>query len=141
MRQDQGLDKLINQQNGKISAKVLSELLMDDLAACSCKIFGKTVDEAPVLLAELTIIPDSLYYEMFDHRIDFSVAGQIENDQYVPLTYRVEGKKYSFYGRCSTIPKVCGVDLYLNKSYTEKAGDYARQNFSISIKKLLKSLS
>lgn len=141
MRQEQGLAALINQHKDKISAKALSELLLDDLTDCRCKIFGKTADEVPVVLAELTLIPDSLYYEMFDLRIDFTVAGLIENNQCVPLTYRVEGNKYSFDGRCSTVPKVCGVDLYLNKSYTEVLGDSVRQNFSISIKKLLKRAS
>ncbi len=141
MRQEQGLAELTNQHKSKISVKTLSELLLEDLKDCRCNIFGKTAEEVPVLLAELTLIPDSLYYEMFDHRIDFTVAGFIENNQYVPLTYRVDGNKYNFYGRCSTVPKVCGVDLYLNKSYTEKLGDDVRQNFSISIKKLLNSLS
>ena len=138
MRQEQGLEALIHQQNARMSGKVLSKLLLDDLSNASCNIFGKTADEVPILLAELKIIPDSLYYEMFDQRIDFTVLGEITNNQYVPLTYRVEGEKYSFHGRCSTIFKVCGVDLYLSKTYTEKLGDIARQHFTISIKKLLK---
>lgn len=138
MRQEQGLDALIDQQSARVSAKVLSRLLLDDLANVSCKIFGKTADEVPVLLADLAIIPGSLRYEMFDQRIDFTVLGEITNVEYFPLTYRVEGKKYSFHGRCSTIPKVCGVDLYLSKTYTEKLGDKARQHFSVSVKKLLK---
>lgn len=138
MRQEQGLGTLIHQQKVRMSGKVLSKLLLDDLANVSCKIFGKTTDEVPVLLAELNIIPDSLSYEMFDQRIDFTVSGEIANIQYVPLTYRVAGEKYSFHGRCSTIPKVCGVDLYLSKTYTERQGDIARQHFSVSIKKLLK---
>ena len=94
-----------------------------------------------VELAELKIIPGSLYYEMFDQRIEFTVAGEIENNQFVPLTYKVQGNKFGFYGRCSTIPRVCGVDLYLNQSYTQKVGDMIRQNFSVSVKKLFKTLS
>jgi len=141
MRQDQGLDVLVQQHIGVLSAKTLSALLLDDLEACCCKIFGKTADEEPVLLAELKIIADSLYYDMFDQRIDFTVIGDIVNIQYVPLTYKVQGDKYFFYGRCSTILRVCGVDLYLNNSYTENLGDTVRQSFSISVKKLLKGLS
>ena len=98
--------------------------------------FGKTEDEVAVELAELKIIPGNLYYEMFGQRIEFTVAGEMENNQFVPLTYKLQGNKYGFYVRCSTIPRVCGVDLYLSQSYTQRVGDMARQNFSVSVKKL-----
>lgn len=140
MRQEQGLDILTYHQKRNTSAKKLSQLLLTDLKSCYCEIFGKTDGDLPILLAKLDLIPDSLYYEMFDQRIDFTVTGIISN-QSVPLTYKVHGEKYSFHGRCSTILKVCGVDLYLSKSYTEKLGDNARQPFSISVKKLLKIIS
>lgn len=138
MRQEKGLNALIQQQAGHLSARVLSKLLLEDLEQCCCQIFGKTADDQPVLLAELKIVSDSLSYEMFDQRIEFIVAGKVINNQYVPLTYQVLGEKYSFYGRCSVIPKVCGVDLYLSKTYTEKIGDSVRQKFYVSVKKLLK---
>jgi len=141
MRQEQGLDKLVQQSKGILSVKVLARLLLDDLANCRCIIYGKTVDEQAVLLAELRLIKESLTYEMFDQRIDFVVSGDILNDQYFPLTYQVKGDLYGFYGRCSTIPKVCGVDLYLSKTYTEVAGDKVRQHFSIQVKKIFKNLS
>lgn len=138
MRQERGLDSLTEKQRGQVTAKILSKLLLDDLENCCCKIFGKTASEEPVLLAELKIVSDSLFYEMFDQRIEFVVMGNIINDQYVPLTYQVKGKQYSFHGRCSVIPKVCGVDLYLSKTYTEKKGDKVRQRFFVSVKQLLK---
>jgi hypothetical protein len=138
MRQERGLELLIQNQRQLITVKHLSGLLLEDLKNCHCLVFGKTKDEVPVLLAGLNIIPDSLYYEMFDQRIEFAVAGEILSNQYVPLTYKVEGEQFGFYGRCSTVPKVCGVDLYLSQSYTEKVGDIARQNFKISVKKLVK---
>ncbi len=115
--------------------------MLKDLENCLCSIFGKTKDEVPVLLAELKIVPQSLYYEIFDQRIDFEVSGKIINHQYVPLTHVVQGEKYDFHGRCSTIPKVCGVDLYLSKSYTEQTGHKVRQKFSISVKNLVRTLS
>ena len=141
MRQEQGLNALKKNHIGGVTTTILSELLLNDLENCLCSIFGKTKEEIPVLLAELKIIPESLYYEMFDQRIDFEVSGEIINHQYVPLTYIVQGDNYSFNGRCSTTPKVCGVDLYLSNSYTEQTGDKARQKFSISVKKLVKTLS
>ncbi len=139
MRQEQGVALLVQQQRGQLTAKILSKLLLEDLARCGCKIYGKNSAEKIVLLAELKLLPDSLFYEMFDQRIEFTVVGDIINNQYVPLTYQVTGQKYSFYGRCSVIRKVCGVDLYLSKTYTEILGDTVKQRFSISIKKLLKT--
>ena len=141
MRQEQGLNVLIQGYSGRITSTVLSRLLLNDLENCLCSIFGKTKEDVPVLLAKLKIVHQSLYYEMFDQRIDFEVSGEIINHQHVPLTYVVQGGKYSFSGRCSTIPKVCGVDLYLSKSYSKHIGDKVRQKFSISVKKLIKTLS
>ncbi len=141
MRQEQGLNTLTEGYPKRITTTVLSRLLLKDLENCLCSIFGKTKNEVPVLLAELKIVPQSLYYEMFDQRIDFEVSGEIINHQYVPLTYVVQGKRYGFHGRCSTIPKICGVDLYLSKSYTERTGDKVRQKFSISVKNLVRTLS
>ena len=138
MRQSKGLNALTKDYTGRLTAAVLADLLQDDLKNCECYIFGQTDNEESILLATLQLIPDSLYYESFDQRIDFTVLGEILVDQYVPLTYRVQGEHYYFYGRCSTVPKVCGVDLYLSQSYTEKAGDIAQQRFSIFVKKLFK---
>ncbi len=138
MRKEQGLDKLIRNQTELITVKHLSSLLLEDLKNCHCLVYGKTKDDEAVLLAELNIIADSLSYEMFDQRIEFAVAGEILSNQYPPLTYKVEGETFGFYGRCSTVPKVCGVDLYFNQSYSEIVGDIARQNFKISVKALVK---
>jgi len=140
MRQEQGLEALVRTYTGKLTITVLSELLLEDLKNCCCLISGKAENEQPVLLAELKIISDSLYYDMFDQRIEITVAGEILNDQLVPLIYTVQGELFSFHGRCSTIPQVCGVDLYLSASYTGKKADVVRQKFSVSVKKLFKTL-
>ena len=139
MRQEQGIEALVSDYDGQLTVKALSELLLEDLKSCSCLISGKAENEQAVLLAELNIISDSLFYDMFDQRIEFTVAGEILSDQFVPLTYRVQGDTYSFHGRCSTIPQVCGVDLYLSASYTGKKTDSVHQNFSVSVKKLFKT--
>ena len=139
MRQEHGLADLIQATHQRLTASILSTLLLDDLHDCRCFIFGKITDKTPILLAELHLIPESLRYECFDKRLDFRVAGVIQEDG-VPLTYKVQGQRYSFHGRCSTILHVCGVDLYLNNSYTEKEGDTAQQRFSVSTKRLLTCL-
>lgn len=140
MRQEKGLEALSKDHIGKVTVATLSKLLLDDLKDCKCSIFGVTKNEKPVLLTTLELMTESLYYDKFDQRIDFTVAGEILENRDVPLTYKVQGNKYYFYGRCSTIARVCGVDLYLSPSYTEKIGDIARQRFSISVKKILKTL-
>ena len=137
MRQEDGLNQLLSGFSGNLTTKILADLLLEDLKHCQCLIMGKTLAEETVVLAELAILPASLYYEKIDKRIDFTVCGVILNDQFPALTYRVQGLDFAFYGRCSTIARVCGVDLYLSHTYTGKRGDVARQNFSISVKKLL----
>ncbi|MCK5728214.1 MAG: hypothetical protein KAG10_09570 [Methylococcales bacterium] len=139
MRQEFGLADLIQSTRQRLTASTLSTLLLDDLRDCRCVIFGKNADKIPILLAELHLTPESLSYECFDKRLDFRVTGIIQEDG-APLTYKVQGQRYGFHGRCSTIPHVCGVDLYLNDSYTEKKGDTAQQRFSISTKRLLTRL-
>ena len=142
MRKYQNLELLVKLYNGVVNKTVFGDLLIDDLKKSCCLIFGETVDEQPVLLAELKIQADSLYLDsrMFHQRIEFVVEGEIVNDQYPPLTYSVNGGTFRFYGRCSTIPQICGVDLYLDKSYTEKVGDHVKQKFTIPVYKLFRSL-
>jgi hypothetical protein len=142
MRKYQNLELLLKSHDGDVNKTVFADLLLDDLKQSCCSVFGETVDEQAILLAELTIQADSLHLNsgMFHHRIEFVVEGEIVNDQYPPLSYSVNGSSFRFYGRCSTIPQICGVDLYLDKSYTEKAGDYVKQKFTIPVYKIFKSL-
>lgn len=137
MRQIHGLEKLIEQQPGRLNAQKLAELLLTDLHGCRCSIYGTIGDDDRVLLAELDLLPDSLAYEMFDNRIDLIVAGPILRNDCVPLIYRLQGEQFAISGRCSMIARVCGVDLYLQRSYTGVIGDIARQKFSIALKPLL----
>ena len=140
MRREKGLQKLIENYSGRLGVDTLAGLLLADLKVATFSIFGNPENEADILLSKLKIVPDSLYYEGFEKRIDFTVTGQIMANQCVPLTYRVQGDKYYFYGRCSTIPRVCGIDLYLSRSYTEKVGDIAWQRFSIDVNALFKQV-
>ena len=142
MRKYQNLNLLVKHNNGIDNKTRLADLLVDDLKQSSCLIFGETTDEQPILLAELIAQEDSIkvYSELFHLHIEFVVEGEIINDQYPALTYTVNGATFRFYGRCSTIPQVCGVDLYLDKSYTGKAGDCVKQKFTIPVNKLFRAL-
>ena len=138
MKQFHGLAKLCQLHQGWLKPQDLAGLLLDDLQQCQCRIFGCVEDDDKILLAGLSLVPDELHYELFDQRIDFIVAGPILRNDCVPLTYRLQGKTFGISGRCSVIAKVCGVDLYLKRSYTCVIGDIARHKFSIDIKALLK---
>jgi hypothetical protein len=140
MRQIHGLEKLVEQQPSRLNAQKLAELLLTDLRDCRCSIYGTIGDDDKVLLAELALLPESLAYEMFDQRIDLIVAGPILRNDCVPLIYRLQGERFALSGRCSMIARVCGVDLYLQRSYTGVVGDVARQKFSIQLKPLLQML-
>ena len=142
MRKYQNLKFLLKDHDGVVNKTIFAELLINDLKQSCCFIFGETDDEQTVLLAELKIQADSLSLEngMFNNRIAFMVEGKIVNDQYPPLTYSVNGDTFRFYGRCSIIPQICGVDLYLDKSYTKRAGDLVKQKFTIPVNKLFRSI-
>ena len=131
MQKIDGLKQLLGQQQTPLSIKTFATRLMDDLANCHCLIYGKDPHR---ILAQLALISDSLHYETFDKRIDLSVEGKIIIADDLPLHYCLQGNQFAAKGRCSILPRVCGVDLYLNH-YNENKG-MIRQNFSFSVKKL-----
>lgn len=137
MKRIQGLENLCREMGSPLSVTLLAELLIKDLRHCHCSIYGVDNEDRPILLADLRLVPESLIYEPFDKRIDLHVEGQILKEL-PPLTYALEGECIAITGRCSMIGKVCGVDLYLHKSYTGLNDDKARQRFSIPIAALLK---
>ena len=142
MRKYQHISLLVKNNNGIGNKTEFADLIMGDLKQSSCMIYGESADEELVLLAELKTQLDTikLYNGLFQQRIEFVVEGEITNDQYPAITYSVNGATFRFYGRCSTIPQICSVDLYLDKSYTGKFGDYVKQKLSIPFNKLYRSV-
>ena len=139
MRNISGLENLRSQLPERLNVQKLAELLLHDFRRCHCCIYGNSEDEDKnLLLAELFLLPETLVYDNFDHRIDFVVRGVILRADHVPLTYCLQAENLAICGRCSVIPKVCGVDLYLQQSYTCMVGDIASQKFAIPVKPLLK---
>ena len=138
MKRFWGLETLRAAHQGLLKPKDLAALLMDDLHQCQCHIFGSIGDDEQILLCTLSLLPETVLHEMFDQRVDFTLAGPILRNDCVPLTYRLQGGVFAITGRCSMIGRVCGVDLYLQKSYTGQIGDIARQTFSLDLKSLLK---
>lgn len=142
MRKYQHLSLLVKQNDGVGNKIEFADLIMDDLKKSSCMVYGKNADEKLVLLAELKTQLDTLKLNsgLFQQSIEFVVSGQITNDQYPAITYSVNGAIFRFYGRCSIIPQICGVDLYLDKSYTGTVGDYVKQKFTIPVNTLYRSV-
>ncbi|MBS3963662.1 MAG: hypothetical protein KGZ80_04040 [Methylomonas sp.] len=135
MKQIHGLDTVSRSHCGLLSPPVIANLLIDDLAGGYCEIYGDQ-DGQRILLTKLDLLPTTLAYDPFDRRLSWSVAGPILRNDCVPLTYKMQGKQFAITGRCSVIPKVCGVDLYLHRSYTGIIGDTVRQRFTVSTKEL-----
>ncbi len=140
MKQVHGLEKLKQQHSGTINASKLADILINDLRHCECTIYGCIGDDEQIILAKLSLLPDTLNYEMFDQRLDLNVEGKILRNDCVPLTYRLKGELFSMTGRCSIIARVCGVDLYMCNNYSEQIGDTVRQRFSLNIPALLKRI-
>jgi len=138
MKQFHGLEEFRQTRTRILKIADLADWLLNDLSDCQCRIYGCIGEDDKILLATLKLLPDSLNYESFDQRIDFIVTGPVLRNDCVPLTYRLQGKDFAITGRCSMLPRVCGVDLYLQASYTGLIGDLARQKFAIAIKPLLK---
>ena len=141
MRHILGLENMLAQYPERLNARRFAELLLVDLRQCRCYIYGNAEDEEKsVVLAELALLPETLVYDIFEQRVDFVVSGPILRVDRVPLTYRLQGENIAICGRCSVIPKVCGVDLYLQRSYTCVVGDVASQKFALPVRPLLKIL-
>ncbi len=117
----------------------LAACLSEDLQACVCTIYGDDGQSQQAVLAKLFLLPETLYYHALEHRLELAVAGPILRNDCPPLTYRLQGKHFAVTGRCSMIPKVCGVDLYLQASYTGELGAVARQRFAFDVKKILQT--
>ena len=140
MKQFHGLEHWSSLHDGPLETVSLASWLLDDLRSCDFSIYGQRAEDDRVLLARLPLLADSLSYDPFDHRIDFVVSGPILRNDCVPLTYRLQGRHFAMTGRCSMISKVCGVDLYLQSTYSGQVGDIARHKFALPLKSLLKSL-
>lgn len=136
MRQYHGLETLRTAISGRLTLAKLAECLLEDLRECRCTIYGSIGEDERVVLAELALEADSLFYERFAQRLDLQVAGPILRADCVPLTFRLAGERFAVTGRCSALPYVCGRDLYLS-SYSGQVGDIARQRFQIPLKQLL----
>jgi hypothetical protein len=140
MKHYHGLESLRQPDQDRDTVHQFAQRLLSALHDCRCQIYGCIADDDRILLAELQLEPDTLHYDQFDQRIDCRVSGPIRRADCVPLTYHLFGNGFGISGRCSMIAKVCGVDLYLQRSYTGIVGDIAAQKFSIAVKPLLNLL-
>ena len=137
MKEIQGVEELVNDNRQRLSYQILAERLLEDMRHSHFLIFGRQHD-ITVVLADLPLAADALVYDAWDKRLDLMFSGVIQRDDCVPLTYRLQGQSLSVSGRCSMIPKVCGVDLYLSHSYSGREGDRVYQKFAIKLVDVMK---
>ena len=139
MKKLHGIDVLFKPCQQALTDRCITDALLKDLAHCRLYIYGDCNGE-DIILAELVLQEESLQYEPFDKRIDLTVAGVIKRADGVPLTYRLQGDVFSISGRCSVIPKVCGVDFYIGQSYPGDVGERVQIKFKIKLADVKKQL-
>ncbi|MBE0470457.1 MAG: hypothetical protein IBX55_13245 [Methyloprofundus sp.] len=138
MREIFGLELFLDADKGGLTAEVLAELVRQDLAHSHLQVYAESLDEQQTVLADLTIANGEIHYDGFAKRLEMIFIGSVLDDA-IPLTYRIKGKQLLIRGRCSVIPKVCGVDLYF-AHYLREKNSQARQKIIFSMPDLLKQL-
>jgi len=138
MREILGLELFLDANKGALKADTLAELMLQDLAQSHLQIYAEPLGEQQTVLADLTLLNDEINYDSFAKRLEMVFIGSVLNDA-IPLTYSIKGKQLLVTGRCSVIPKVCGVDLYFSHYLREK-NSQARQKFIFSMPDLLKQI-
>jgi len=138
MREILGLEALSCSKQGILNSDVLAALMRQDLAQSHLQVFSESVDEKQRTVLANLALKGEINYDQFSKRLEMLYLGAVL-DEAIPLTYAIKGKQLLIRGRCSVIPKVCGVDLYFSQ-YSRKSGSQARQKIIFSISDLIKSL-
>jgi len=138
MRQLNGLEKFLSTHSGFIKAEQVAQYIQAQFSNSHLLVYAEPLNEQQTLLADLTLNGELASYEPYAQRLEFIYTGYVDSCL-IPLSYTINGVDLSFCGRCSVLPKVCGVDLYFS-NYTRQEGFFARQKITISIKELVKQL-
>jgi len=138
MRQLTGLERFLENHTGFIKPEQVAQYMQSQFKGSHLLVYAEPLGEQKTLLADLTIINDQMGYDLYQQRLELVFIGTVI-DEKIPLTYTIYGQDLSYLGRCSVIPKVCGVDLYF-ANYVQSKGQKVRQKIVISIKDLVKQL-
>jgi len=138
MRQLIGLERFLINHTGFIKPEQVAQYMQTQFKESHLLVYAEPLGEQKTLLADLTIINDQMNYDLYQQRLELVFIGTVI-DEKIPLTYTIHGQDLSYLGRCSVIPKVCGVDLYF-ANYVQSKGQKIRQKIIIPIKDLVKQL-
>jgi len=138
MRQLTGLERLLENHTGFIKPEQVAQYMQAQFKESHLLVYAEPLGEQKTLLADLAIINDQMDYDLYQQRLELVFIGTVI-DEKIPLTYTIHGQDLSYLGRCSVIPKVCGVDLYF-ANYVQSKGQEIRQKIIIPIKDLVKQL-
>jgi len=137
MRELKGLEIFLEDYKGMIKAEAVADFMQKQFIESHLRVYADALDESQEnVLADLTIQESS--YDAFSQSLSWHFSGKVLQEA-IPLTYCIKGKQLQFTGRCSVIPKVCGVDLYFS-DYQKKQDFLVRQKIHVSIKDLIKQL-
>jgi len=138
MRQLTGLESFFINHSGSIKAEQVARFIQEQFSSCQLVVYAEPLSEQKTVLAELDIDAEMTNYDSYAQRLELIFSGTV-NDEKIPLTYTINGLDLAYFGRCSVLSKVCGVDLYFS-NYQRIKGSSARQKITISIKELVKQL-
>ncbi len=138
MRQLTGLEHFFTHHSGTIKAEPVAEFMQKQFNGSHLVVYAEPLSEQKTVIATLALNSEMNAYDAYAQRLEMIFMGEVTNES-IPLTYTINGLDLSFYGRCSVLSKVCGVDLYFS-NYKRVEGSVARQKITISIKELVKEL-
>lgn len=138
MRQLTGLTHFFDKYTGTIKAGQVAEFMQEQFAGSDLIVYAEPLSEQKTILAKLSFAAEMVNYDSYAQRLEFVFIGTVIDEQ-IPLTYIISGLNLTFFGRCSVLPKVCGVDLYFS-NYKRSKNFCVRQKITISIKDLVKEL-
>ena len=138
MRQLTGLGDFFIHHSGGIKAEQVAEFIQKQFNGSDLVVYAEPLSEQKTVLAILAFNPEMSAYDAYAQRLEMIFMGEVTNES-IPLSYTIHGLDLSFYGRCSVLSKVCGVDLYFS-NYKRSQGAAVRQKITLSIKELVKEL-
>lgn len=138
MRQLTGLESFFTQHQGSVTAEQVAQFMQEQFNHCQLVVYAEPLSEQKTVLARLDINKEMISYDAYAQRLEFVFIGTVDSEE-IPLTYTINGAMLNYFGRCSVLSKVCGVDLYFS-NYKRIAGSSVRQKITISIRDLVRQL-
>jgi hypothetical protein len=131
MRQLTGLECFFIENSGSIKAEQAAQFMQEQFRNSQLTVYAEPLSEQQTVLATLDISKEIIEYDAYAQRLEFVFIGTDVSEK-IPLTYTINGVDLRYIGRCSVLPKVCGVVLYFS-NYHRIKNSVARLNVVVSI--------